>query len=76
MCAHRHNFDMGFPIELIVDEDAKVTNQRRTTNLKSPTAGNPQVDQWLEGSDSVRVGSTRLECDEFHFVRVEVEAIA
>jgi len=67
---------VGFPVELVVYEDAEVAYQQRSTNLKSPAAGNPQVNQQPESSNMFRVGSMWLECDEFRFVRVEAEAIA
>jgi len=43
LCACSHDFDVWFPVELVVDEDAKVVHQRRSINLKNPTTGNPQV---------------------------------
>ena len=76
LCTCCHDFDMGFPVEFVIYEDAEVAYQRQSTNLESPAAGNPQVNRQPEGSDTCRVGSTGLECDEFHFVRVKVEAVA
>jgi len=70
-----HDLSMWFPIELVVDEDAKVAYQQRSTNLKSPAAGNPQVNRWPESSDMFRVGPAGLECDEFRFVGVKAEAV-
>jgi len=65
-----------FPVEPVVDEDAKVADQRRSTNLESPAAGNLQVNRRPESTDMIRVGSAGLECDEFCFIWVEAEAIA
>jgi len=38
-----HDFDVGLPVELVINEDAKVAHQRQSMNLESPAAGNPQV---------------------------------
>jgi len=70
-----HDFDVGLPVELVVDEDPEVAYQRRSTNLKGPAARNWKVDQRPEGANMYRVGSTGLECDEFRFIRVEAEAV-
>jgi len=70
LCACSHDFDVGFPVKLVIDEDAEVVHQRRSTNLESPATGNLQVERWPESSDEIRVGVARLECDKFSFVRV------
>ena len=70
LSACSHNFDVGFPVELIIDEDAQVANQQRSTNLESPAARNSQVNRRPESSDMFRVGSTGLECNELRFVGV------
>jgi len=64
------------PVEFVIDEDAEIAHQRRSTNLESPATGNPQVNRRPESSDKFRVGSTGLERNEFRFVRVEAEAVA
>jgi len=73
---HRHDLDVWFPIELVVDEDAEVAYYRRSMNLEGPATRNLQVNRRLEGSDKCGVGLTGLECDEFRFVWVEAEAVA
>jgi len=70
LSARSHDFDVWFPVEFVINEDAEIANQRRSTNLESPAAGNPQVNRRLESSDMCGVGSTGLECDEFRFIGV------
>jgi len=70
LCACSHDFDVGFPVKFVIDEDAKIAYQRRSTDLESPATGNPQVNRRLESSDMFRVGPTGLECNEFRFVGI------
>ena len=73
--ASSHDFSMGLPVKLVVNEDAKVTHQRQLTDLKTPAARDPQVNRWPEGTDKFRVSPTRLECYEFRFIGVKAEAV-
>jgi len=45
LCACSHDLDVGFPVEFVIDEDAEIAYQRRSMNLESPAAGNPQVNR-------------------------------
>jgi len=70
LCTRSHDFDVWFPVKLVIDEDAKVAYQRRSTNLESPTARNPQVNRRPESSNMFRVGPMGLERNKFRFVGV------
>jgi len=45
LSACSHDFDVGFPVKLVINEDAEVAYQQRSMNLESPATGNPQVNR-------------------------------